>query len=134
MTIYSRGRPALRDPCTSAGRGRPGAATGWCGPRSGSSRPRQAVLTSLPTHEPARPAVVPRVFAESASGVFIRIYNLFNVIIPSGEHGFRKPDNRLFNKYLLRLSVSPRKAVFVGNDIFRDIKGEKSIGMKTVLL
>jgi putative hydrolase of the HAD superfamily len=62
------------------------------------------------------------------------IQNFFDSIVISGNHGFRKPDHRLFNECLRKIHVSPKEAVFVGNDVFRDIKGARSLGMKTILV
>lgn len=62
------------------------------------------------------------------------IHNLFDAIIISGTYGFRKPDGRLFNECLSRIKASPQEAVFVGNDPYRDIRGAKSIGMRTILV
>jgi putative hydrolase of the HAD superfamily len=62
------------------------------------------------------------------------IYGFFNSIVVSAEHGFRKPDQRLFELCLSQLQVEPHQAVFVGNDAYRDIGGAKSVGMKTILV
>jgi putative hydrolase of the HAD superfamily len=39
----------------------------------------------------------------------------------------------LFQKALDHLQVSPREAVFIGNDRYRDVFGARQLGMKTVL-
>jgi putative hydrolase of the HAD superfamily len=62
------------------------------------------------------------------------IHKLFDAIIISGNYGFRKPDSRLFNECLWKIEASPQEAVFVGNDTYRDIRGAKSIGMRTILV
>jgi len=64
----------------------------------------------------------------------VGIYRLFDSIVISGDYGFRKPDQRLFNQCLSNLGVSPEEALFVGNDAYRDISGAKSIGLKTGLV
>jgi putative hydrolase of the HAD superfamily len=64
----------------------------------------------------------------------VGIHSLFNSIIISGDFGFRKPDQRLFNKCLSKLGVSPEEALFVGNDAYRDISGGRSLGLKTCLV
>ena len=56
---------------------------------------------------------------------------LYPVII-SGSCGFRKPDPRMYKMALDTLGITPREAVFVGNDMYRDIKGAADAGMKTV--
>jgi putative hydrolase of the HAD superfamily len=62
------------------------------------------------------------------------IYGFFDIVIASGEFGFRKPDVRLFGACMERLGVKPEEAVYIGNDTFRDIKGARDAGMKTVLI
>ncbi|HEY3422688.1 MAG TPA: HAD family hydrolase [Methanocellaceae archaeon] len=62
------------------------------------------------------------------------IHGFFNAIIVSAEHGYRKPDVRLFEECLGRLGVTPSESVYLGNDTFRDVKGAKDAGMKAVLI
>jgi putative hydrolase of the HAD superfamily len=57
----------------------------------------------------------------------------FQSIIVSGDYGYRKPDPRLFQTALRELQVRPEEAIFVGNDLFRDVLGARQIGMKTIL-
>lgn len=57
----------------------------------------------------------------------------FDPIVVSSNHGFRKPDRRLFEIALSRLGLAPSQAVFVGNDVYRDIFGALRLGIKTVL-
>jgi putative hydrolase of the HAD superfamily len=56
----------------------------------------------------------------------------FGPIIISADHGFRKPDPRLFQNALRIMSLTPGEVIDVGNDIFRDIYGAKRLGIKTV--
>lgn len=56
----------------------------------------------------------------------------FEFVIVSGDYGFRKPDKRMFDFALERLQVTPDEAIYVGNDMYRDIFGAKNAGMKTV--
>lgn len=56
----------------------------------------------------------------------------FRPIVISGDHGFRKPDPRLFQKALAGMRLKPGNVVFVGNDMYRDIYGAGRLGMKTV--
>ena len=58
----------------------------------------------------------------------------FDVIIISGDYGYRKPDPRLFQAALDRLKVTPDHAIFVGDDRYRDVFGAQQLGMKTVWL
>lgn len=56
----------------------------------------------------------------------------FEETVISGACGFRKPDPRMYELALRKMRLSPREVIFVGNDMYRDIYGAKSIGMKTV--
>jgi putative hydrolase of the HAD superfamily len=57
----------------------------------------------------------------------------FDPSVVSGDHGCRKPDRRLFQLALDRMGVSAENALFVGNDMHRDVFGAREIGMRTVL-
>lgn len=57
----------------------------------------------------------------------------FDPIIVSGDHGFRKPDPRLFEYALTGMRVSADETVYVGNDMFRDIYGARQVGMRTIM-
>jgi putative hydrolase of the HAD superfamily len=56
----------------------------------------------------------------------------FAPIVVSADCGFRKPDPRLFQAALEGLKLRPDEAVFVGNDMYRDIYGASRARMKTV--
>jgi putative hydrolase of the HAD superfamily len=56
----------------------------------------------------------------------------FDPIVISADYGFRKPDRRLFQAGLDDLELRPDEAVFVGNDMYRDIYGASRAGMKTL--
>lgn len=57
----------------------------------------------------------------------------FAPIVVSGDHGYRKPDPRLFHAALTELQVCPEEAIYIGNDRFRDVLGARQVGMKTIL-
>ena len=57
----------------------------------------------------------------------------FGPIVVSGDHGFRKPDARLFEYALEKMGVSAAQTVYVGNDMFRDIYGARQVGMRTIM-
>ncbi len=59
---------------------------------------------------------------------------LFDAVVLSGDYGFRKPDTRLFTACLAKLGVQPSEAIYVGNDVYRDILGATSAGMKCILV
>ena len=56
----------------------------------------------------------------------------FQFTIVSGDHGFRKPDPRMYQMALERMNLKPEEVIFVGNDMYRDVFGAHEIGMKTV--
>lgn len=60
------------------------------------------------------------------------IHDFFNPIVISGDYGYRKPDPRLFLTALDGLGLRPEEAIFVGNDMFRDMFGAKQLGIKTI--
>ena len=65
----------------------------------------------------------------------LRMANLerfFEFVIVSGDYGFRKPDSRMFELALEQLQIAPSEAVYVGNDMYRDVYGAKNAGMKSI--
>jgi len=63
----------------------------------------------------------------------VGLFGYFDPIIVSGDHGYRKPDRRLFQFALDGVGVPAEHAVYVGNDMHRDIFGAREAGMKTVM-
>ena len=63
----------------------------------------------------------------------VGLHEYFDPIIISGDHGFRKPDARLFQEALDRSQVRSDQAIFIGNDRYRDVFGAQQVGMKTIL-
>jgi putative hydrolase of the HAD superfamily len=57
-----------------------------------------------------------------------------DVAVTSGEHGFRKPDPRLFNIALARLGVPATEAIYVGDSVDRDLCGAQAAGITPVLI
>jgi putative hydrolase of the HAD superfamily len=64
----------------------------------------------------------------------VGLLDYFDPIVVSGDHGYRKPDPRLFQMALDRIGVAAEDAVYVGNDRYRDIFGARQVGMRTVLV
>lgn len=64
----------------------------------------------------------------------VGLSELFDVGIISTDYGFRKPDPRLFAMALDQLNVSKEEAIFVGDDLFRDICGAQASGILAVSL
>lgn len=58
----------------------------------------------------------------------------FKVIVVSGEIGWKKPSQQIFNIALSELSISAEETLFIGDDYEADIKGSKKVGMKTIYL
>ncbi|MCQ2965823.1 MAG: HAD family hydrolase [Alphaproteobacteria bacterium] len=62
----------------------------------------------------------------------VGLLDYFSPIIVSGDYGYRKPDKRLFEKALKALGVKPSEAIFVGNDLLRDVHGANEAGIISV--
>ena len=56
----------------------------------------------------------------------------FKPFIVSGDYGYRKPDERLFQKALYAMDLKPEEVVYVGNDMFHDIYGARQMGMRAI--
>ncbi len=64
----------------------------------------------------------------------VGLLGYFEPLIVSGDHGYRKPDPRLFQLALNGVGVPAGQALYVGNDMYHDIFGACRAGMKTVLV
>ena len=58
----------------------------------------------------------------------------FDPVIISAQYGFRKPDQRLTEKALDIMNLTPSEVIFVGNDMYRDIYGASRLGIKTIFV
>jgi len=56
----------------------------------------------------------------------------FDCIMISGEHGYAKPDQRLFEDALKGLKSEKSRTIMVGDSIIKDIKGARDFGLKTI--
>jgi putative hydrolase of the HAD superfamily len=63
----------------------------------------------------------------------VGLLDYFDPIVISGDHGYRKPDRRLFQFALDGMGVAAENALYVGNDMHRDIFGAREAGMPTVI-
>ena len=63
----------------------------------------------------------------------VGLLGYFDPIVVSGDHGYRKPDRRLFQSALDEMEVAAENVLYVGNDMHRDIFGAQEAGMKTVM-
>lgn len=59
---------------------------------------------------------------------------LFNAILVSEDTGWRKPNIKIFQEALRRLRAPAQETVYVGDSPAEDIKGAKTVGMKTVFV
>ena len=55
----------------------------------------------------------------------VGLLGYFDPIVVSGDHGYRKPDRRLFQFALDGMAVAAENALYVGNDMHRDIFGAR---------
>ncbi len=62
----------------------------------------------------------------------VGLADLLSPIVVSGDYGYRKPDPRLFAHALEALQLRPEQALYVGNDMYRDIFGAQQAGLRTV--
>jgi putative hydrolase of the HAD superfamily len=63
----------------------------------------------------------------------VGLLDYFDPIIVSGDHGFRKPDRRLFQLALDGMGVPAENTLYVGNDMHRDVYGAREAGLRTVM-
>ena len=64
----------------------------------------------------------------------VGLLGYFNPIIVSGDYGYRKPDRRLFQFAIDGMKVAAQHAMYVGNDMHRDIFGAREAGLTTVMV
>lgn len=62
------------------------------------------------------------------------ILEYVDVLVTSEEVGIEKPNKRIFDFAISQFKVKPIKLAMVGDDIERDIKGAKSVGMVAILV
>ena len=63
----------------------------------------------------------------------VGLLGYFDPVVVSGDHGYRKPDRRLFQFAIDGMNVAAGNALYVGNDMYRDIHGAREAGMQTVM-
>jgi putative hydrolase of the HAD superfamily len=80
-------------------------------------------------------AIVTDAQSTSARGELhkVGLLGYFDPVVVSGDHGYRKPDRRLFQVALDGMKVAAENALYVGNDMYRDVFGAREAGMPTVL-
>lgn len=62
------------------------------------------------------------------------ISSYVDALVTSEEAGAEKPDPRIFTMILKKLQCRPEKALFVGDDFFRDIQGAEQLGIRSLWL
>jgi putative hydrolase of the HAD superfamily len=80
-------------------------------------------------------AVVTDAQSVSARGELhkVGLLDYFDPVVVSGDHGYRKPDRRLFQLALDGMNVAAGNALYVGNGMHRDIYGAQEAGMTAVM-
>ncbi|MCZ6871991.1 MAG: HAD family hydrolase [bacterium] len=56
----------------------------------------------------------------------------FDVIVISGEFGYRKPHSRIFDELGYQLGISNTKIAYVGDDVENDVTGAHQAGMRPI--
>ena len=69
---------------------------------------------------------------QKAKIVNTNLNQCFDIIIISEEVGFSKPDKCIFKLALHKLGVQPEEALFVGDDLEKDMIGCQNINMKGI--
>ncbi|MCQ1535587.1 HAD family hydrolase [Methanosarcina sp. KYL-1] len=69
-----------------------------------------------------------RVFTEQELR-FLGLYDRFNFVIMSSDHGIKKPDTRLFRMALDRMGLEPWEVLSIGDTPENDIFPPRSLGM-----
>ena len=59
---------------------------------------------------------------------------IFDIIVVSGEEGYRKPKRMLFDKALSGLNSQPKHSVMIGDTLIADVIGPKELGMNAILV
>ncbi|MEM3458677.1 MAG: HAD family hydrolase [Candidatus Bathyarchaeia archaeon] len=62
------------------------------------------------------------------------INRFFNVVLVSEAVGWRKPHAKIFEEAIRRLGVKAEETVYVGDSPLEDMKGAKTVGMRTVFV
>lgn len=60
------------------------------------------------------------------------LYDLFDVVVISGEVGYSKPDPRIFEIALKRLGLEKEEVIFVGDQFDKDILGAYNAGITPI--
>jgi putative hydrolase of the HAD superfamily len=72
------------------------------------------------------------IFAEPEMEM-LGLKSFFKCVVLSSHLGFKKPDVRLFQLAMRRLSVTPEESIYIGDNPQKDMEGAKRAGMRFVL-
>ncbi len=64
----------------------------------------------------------------------VGLAGLFEHVVVSSDYGYRKPDPRLFGHALAAFAIQPAQAVFIGDNLLRDISGAVAAGISAIWL
>lgn len=59
------------------------------------------------------------------------LLRFFSGLVVSGEYGWLKPHPDIYREALRRVDASPKRTLFVGDDLRSDVKGPKALGLRT---
>jgi HAD superfamily hydrolase (TIGR01549 family) len=59
---------------------------------------------------------------------------VFDAVVISQDHGFRKPDRRLFDIAATRIGLQPSRLVMIGDSLVNDISGAHHAGWHAIWL
>ncbi|MCH5253591.1 MAG: HAD family hydrolase [Lachnospiraceae bacterium] len=62
---------------------------------------------------------------------YLQIYDCFDGILISSDHGVKKPDEKFFGILFDKYQIKPEESLMIGNDLDSDIAGAKQAGMDT---
>lgn len=63
----------------------------------------------------------------------IRLSEMFEVVVISGDIGYVKPHAKPFESMLSQLDLSPSECVYIGDNWLADVQGAKRMGMYSIL-
>lgn len=61
--------------------------------------------------------------------LYLGIYDLFDGIQISSDHGCKKPDERFFHILMERFALKPEESLMIGNNMYDDIEGAARAGI-----
>ncbi|RRD40759.1 HAD family hydrolase [Leptotrichia sp. OH3620_COT-345] len=63
----------------------------------------------------------------------LKIDKYINALVTSEEAGEEKPSFKMYDLILKKLKISPQEALFIGDNLKKDVEGPSKYGMKTLL-